>query len=449
MISLNNVKANLDKAGRSILAYSRNEIYLSMRFMDIALSQLSWEMNLSTKTIGIDGEKILFNPRHLIDLYKDSEILVNRAYMHMILHGLFGHVYHQGGRNETYWHLACDIAVASILYEMPAKCVKQVTPDFHQSVFDGLKEELSVLTAEGIYRVLYNSPISNAQLDMLKAAFYVDDHQFWSNEDEGNDQSSRQKQEKNEKQWQEISEKVQTGMETMNKEYGDMSGDLLYKLQIYHREKYDLRTFLRKFSVLKEEIKTDIDSFDYIFYTYGLSLYENMPLIEPLEYKENKKIQDFVIIIDTSQSCEAEMVRGFLTVVYDVLKDNESFFYTVNIHLIQCDVDIRSDVVIKNLDDLDAYMSEYAVSGGGGTDFRTAFAYVSQLIEQGAFEHLKGMLYFTDGYGQFPTAAPPYDTAFIFLDEGGNDIKIPPWAIKIILSKEELENEYLAGERRN
>lgn len=447
---MNSVRENLDKTGKSILAYSRNEIYLSMRFMDIALSQLSWEMNLSTKTIGIDGEKILFNPRHLIDLYKDNEILVNRTYMHMLLHGLFGHVYHQGGRNEEYWHLACDIAVASILYEMPAKCVHQITPDFHQSVFDGLKEELSVLTAEGIYRVIYNSPISKSQLDMLKQAFYVDDHQFWTNEDDSDENSGQQKQQqKNEQKWQEISEKVQTGMETMNKEYGEEAGDLLYNLRVYHRERYDLRTFLKKFSVLKEEMKTDVDTFDYIFYTYGLTLYENMPLIEPLEYKETKKVQDFVIVIDTSQSCDSETVRGFLTVVYDVLKDSESFFNRVNIHLIQCDVDIKNDVVISNLDDLDAYMSDLTVSGGGGTDFRTAFTYVQQLIEQSAFEHLKGLLYFTDGYGQFPKAAPPYDTAFIFLDESGEDVKVPAWAMKIILNKEELENEYMAGKRRD
>ena len=52
--------------------------------------------------------------------------------------------------------------------------------------------------------------------------------------------------------------------------------------------------------------------FDYNFYTYGLRLYGNMPLIEPLESKEVKKIEEFVIIIDTSMSCSGELVRKFL-----------------------------------------------------------------------------------------------------------------------------------------
>ena len=47
----------------------------------------------------------------------------------------------------------------------------------------------------------------------------------------------------------------------------------------------------------------DPDSFDYNFYSYGLSLYGNMPLIEPQEWKEVQKVEEFVIVIDTSMSC--------------------------------------------------------------------------------------------------------------------------------------------------
>ena len=56
---MNHVRAQLEQTGKAILSHSRNEIYVSMRFMDIALSMLGYEMNLSTKTIGVDGSKIL------------------------------------------------------------------------------------------------------------------------------------------------------------------------------------------------------------------------------------------------------------------------------------------------------------------------------------------------------------------------------------------------------
>ena len=104
------------------------------------------------------------------------------------------------------------------------------------------------------------------------------------------------------KEWQDLRETMQTEMETLAKEAAGDSKSLLERIQVENRERYDYKEFLRKFSVLKEEMQVDPDSFDYIFYTYGLEHYGNMPLIEPLETKEIRKIEDFVIVIDTSMS---------------------------------------------------------------------------------------------------------------------------------------------------
>ena len=38
-----------------------------------------------------------------------------------------------------------------------------------------------------------------------------------------------------------------------------------------------------------EENKPNDEEFDYIYYTYGLNLYGNVPMVEPLEYKDIKK----------------------------------------------------------------------------------------------------------------------------------------------------------------
>ena len=56
----------------------------------------------------------------------------------------------------------------------------------------------------------------------------------------------------------------------------------------------------------------DEDSFDYIFYNFGMEQYGNLPLIEPLEYKEVNRLEELVIAIDTSGSCSKELVRRFL-----------------------------------------------------------------------------------------------------------------------------------------
>ena len=106
----------------------------------------------------------------------------------------------------------------------------------------------------------------------------------------------------------------------------------------------------------REEIGVDDDSFDYAFYHYGLSMYGNMPLIEPQETKEVKKIEEFVIVVDTSMSCSGDLVRKFLEETYDVLSENESFFRKVHIRILQCDEQVQEDVRIERQEDWERYM---------------------------------------------------------------------------------------------
>ena len=199
---------------------------------------------------------------------------------------------------------------------------------------------------------------------------------------------------------------METDLETFSKEASEKSGDLLGQVRVENRERYDYREFLRKFSVYREELGVDADTFDYTFYSYGLSLYGNMPLIEPQETKEVKKIEEFAVVIDTSMSCSGELVKKFLEVTYDVLGRSESFFKKVNVHIIQCDEEVQSDVKITCAEDLETYI-----------------------------EHLRGLLYFTDGYGIYPEKMPGYQTAFVFAEEEAEERQVPPWAMKIMLDE--------------
>ena len=66
------------------------------------------------------------------------------------------------------------------------------------------------------------------------------------------------------------------------------------------------------------------------------------------------------------------------------------------------------------------------------------FEYVEQLRQKKEFANLKGLIYFTDGYGVFPKRKPDYDTAFVFVDDACNNPSVPPWAIKLVLQKDEI-----------
>ncbi|MBP0981636.1 MAG: metallopeptidase, partial [Oscillospiraceae bacterium] len=168
------------------------------------------------------------------------------------------------------------------------------------------------------------------------------------------------------------------------------------------------------------------------------SLYENMPLIEALEYKEVKRIKEFVIAIDTSASVSGDLVRRFVSKTYEILSSSESFFNKINLHIIQCDAEIQSDEVITCREEMEKYIDTMQLKGFGGTDFRPVFQYVDELLEKGSFTNLKGLIYFTDGRGEYPVMQPNYSSAFVFLEDDAEVPKVPVWAIKLILSSDEI-----------
>lgn len=438
------MKKQLNELGIHILNASRNELYLSMRFLDTALYALPYEMNQNTFFMGTDGEKILFNPRFLAEKYEYHPVLVNRCYLHMLIHCIFRHLFNREERDEEYWNLACDIVVESVVDSFPYRCLTKVMSDKREELYDSLKRKHKVLTAQNVYQDLKERSLTYQEFYSLTCEFLVDDHKFWDskkqeNEKEQNNNQDNKREEELQKNWQKLSEKMETNLETFCKSIGSNEGGFLKALQIENRERYDMRSFLQKFAVIREETQIDLDSFDYAFYHYGMELYGNMPLIEELEYKEVNRVEEFVIAIDTSGSCSGGLIKAFLRKACGILKDTESFLKKVHIHMIQCDKEIQEDVCITNLSQLDEYLDQFETKGYGGTDFRPVFDYVNQLVAKGELSHLKGMLYFTDGLGIYPKQRPSYDVAFVFMKNDYTDEKVPVWAMKLILDPEELE----------
>lgn len=239
--------------------------------------------------------------------------------------------------------------------------------------------------------------------------------------------------------WEEISERIQVDLETHFAQRGEGAGSLIAQLKAVNREAYDYAQFLERFATLHECMRVNDDEFDYIYYLFGLDRYGNMPLIEPLEYKEDRRVHDFVLAIDTSESCSGDVVQAFMRKTYNILKQAESFHDRVNVHIVQCDARIQEDTKITSLDQLERYLETMELKGFGGTDFRPVFEYVDALVAKGEFTDLRGIVYFTDGEGVFPRRPPRYDAVFVFLDDGYTDPQVPPWALKVILDERQLE----------
>ena len=214
---------------------------------------------------------------------------------------------------------------------------------------------------------------------------------------------------------------------------GDAAG--LYEEDggLQKRDGKDYHAFLRQFMVWKEDRILDLDQFDPIYYTLGLARYGDMPLIEPLETRMVQRLEQLAIVIDTSGSCSGRVVRFFLEETWSVFAHAEDFFDQFRVHLIQADAAVQEDVVLTSLRDVDFYMQRMTIKGGGGTDFRPAFRYIRKLQEEGKIANLRGILYFTDGFGTFPDLAPGCPTAFVMLKHRYGQVSVPPWAEKLLL----------------
>lgn len=421
-----------DRMALEVLEVTRSELYLHLRFLSLAIGGLTPTPSAQVRGMGTDGLRLLAEPERLIRVFPKNPVLLNREYLHQLLHCIFRHPFFIADHDRPLWSLACDIATEWSIDRLDLPCVRRIAGWVRTETYRRLGEALPAMAAEPIYRRLEEAHLDEKQLLMLQKEFRADDHRFWP---KPGDQSPQAHQAAD--QWKNLSQQMQTELETRQKDPGQGGEALAMQVKAANRSRRTYRDFLRRFAVLREELKADPDSFDLGFYSYGLSLYGNLPLIEPLESRETIKIEEFVIVVDTSLSCSGELVKNFLRETYGILRQSESFFRRTNIRILQCDDQVRTDQKITDMDQLAAYMEAFQLVGGGGTDFRPAFRYVDELICAGEFHHLKGLLYFTDGLGRFPARRPAYDAAFLFLGSQYEDADLPPWAMKLVLDERE------------
>lgn len=419
----------IEEYALKILYLARDTITVRFRFFDNALAKLRLVSSPGLSGYQTDGEHLYYDPARLLMDYKDEPNFAVRLYLHIMLHGVFLHAYRYDKTNENFWNMACDIAVENTILDMDIEGARMMRDDEERTIISRLKKWVPSLSAEKLYREFAVGGISHDSEEKYKRLFSMDIHRVRASYKEEPQTFL------SEEDWKKISERVKAELDSFSQK-GRVGESITENLKEATRTRYDYDAILRRFAVEGEEIKVNPDEFDYIYYTYGLRTYGKMPLIEPLEYTEDKKIKDFVIVLDTSASCNGDVVRHFLEKTYQILASSGSFFHEVNIHIIEADSKVWEDIKITSLDELKGMIHDFKLTGFGATDFRPAFEYVDGLIKEKEFTNLKGLVYLTDGYGIYPEKSPGYDVIFAFLNEDRNRAPVPSWAIKVILEEE-------------
>lgn len=378
--------------GKKILQNCRNELYLDFPYLDGAFAGLEYKADSSIMSIQTDGEKIYFNPGFLLKKYAEDPETVRHGYLHMLLHCLYLHIFMKPDKDISQWDRDCD----SFVEDLIDKAIQE-------------KECRS---------------LKKRWLDDIEVADPgFDDHTLWQRTAEQVSGGRRTKEK-----WERILAYTSRNKTGTRSRAGTQTRNRQEEMDEIYRSKYDYRKFLKQFCRLREEVELDTESFDYIFYHFGMEHYGNLPLIEPLEYKEVNRLEELVIAIDTSGSCSKETVQRFLGETYSILSEKENFFRRMKVYIVQCDCFIQKVDVIHSEEEWKEYSRAVTIQGRGGTDFRPVFELIRQEKERRELKSLRALIYFTDGDGIYPRQKPDYETAFVFLNRTDKMKLVPAWA---------------------
>lgn len=417
-----------------VIELSRDTLFVRLHYMQRAISNIEIRPYTGMENIlfACDGRILYYDPMYVLARYKENINIVTHTLLHSVLHFVFHHGFTGGDMNTELWDLSCDIAIENIIRELGCSSSDIPGQTLQDPVITQLSEALPLLNAENIYRYFKDSIKQDedraGKIQSMRNLFRMDQHSLWPDRA---DKAIYDDSVEMMRIWQDTSRRMQTELETTGEK-----GVLSASLGRINRSRQSYAAFLRRFGNHGEIMRLSEDEFDNNYYSYGLELYGNIPLIENLEYREDKHIREFVVAIDTSGSVQGETVRKFVQRTYDLIKSQETFDTRMKLHIIQCDDRIREDAVIGTDEEFERYIQNMKILGLGETDFRPVFAYIDSLLEGHRLTNLEGLLYFTDGQGIFPARKPMYDTAFIIHSDEVYPPEVPPWAMRVILEED-------------
>ena len=312
-------------AATEIVSAAASRLCLDMRFLSRAVLSLRTAVEPGEGRPFCDGRTVTFRRDTVISSFRNEPNSVTRDLAHCVLHCILGHG-SPGNPPET--DLAEDMLVEYVLDCLDTPHTSVPGRDDRMFACERQFAKAGAPSADLLSQVVRDT--SPWQLESHRKMFVRDDHSRRGALDDSV--------------WRELSQQVMAEVEGFVRDDEGRTGALMSILRIRNRRRYDYRSFLRKFMTSRTVVRESQTEFDPIYYTYGLSVYGNMPLIDSLEQSDSGRVEEFVIAIDTSGSTMRGPVVRFLEEAFDVLRQTHAG-RGANLHVIQCDDMVRSDDV--------------------------------------------------------------------------------------------------------
>lgn len=437
--AMQNVKSQLEP-----LTYAVN--ILNPRFVEDDIEMLM-----------TDSENLYFNSCHVIHLYERGQAkYLEYQLIHILLHGILGHFSDTGYMAKKLAWRVLDLEVEQIMDEINiVNPVLYTRPAGYQTIGMSL-----------YYHALRNDKLRKKVL-YIGAKRQIDDHRLWWNKRKsksgttykngaegngtrnGSQENSSSGEDMIADKWNKAREYLLGNKEELTAEsLKRISDKLKAKSRGYGSESacdskcvkadsknYSFHEVFKEFLQSKSISKDQPDFHDPMLYQYGLDMYENIPLIEPLEEIEEVQLSNLVIAIDTSGSCE-NYVQMFLSQIISIFKDISTHYNFEKIYLMQCDSSIKNVCEFSEIEELEEVNETMQMYGFGGTSFAPVFRWIEKnLTDKG--EQVDCLLYLSDGEGSFSVKKPEYPVFFIIPEDIQDDSGyIPKWIRQVSISSD-------------
>ena len=406
--------------GERLYQSIRGRLYRRLPLLALPLGLLDWREGTET---GTDGRRFCAPLRWLSDTpAEESEQML----LHSVLHAMLGHPWlRRGSRSAERWLLACDMAVEFLRLRLLGLPLEGDVGRAFYACRTG-----TAFSAPALYDQLDALPLP---CETLTELFRHDSHSLWEASAQRPAMAGTGEDGGLPALWRRQLEKLRPYMQPDRPKIGSGTAHERLSVSRIPENRTRFAALLRDFSDLCENRRISDADFAYAWYAYGLAHYGGVPLIEPLEYSEERRLRELVIVLDTSASCSRGLTAWFLGALHAILCRERLFFERFRLHILQCDCAVQQDTLLTTADEFQWYLEHLELYGGGGTDFRPAVRRIDRLVADGELPRLGGVLYFTDGYGVFPEQPPDYPVAFVLLQYRYDDINIPRWARTIVL----------------
>ena len=437
----------LDEGAKMLVNAARRQLAQDIPELLPAIYLLPAEKSEREGPLWTDGTTLFYHPESTVRAFLENKKTVAEQLLHVLAHGLLGHCARRTEKSGCLFDAAADYKAADWIerlskgYQHPRKWPQET------------KKLLEASRPNSLEQLCYTPANSEEAKKLVNGArpLALDDHQFW-----GKPQSKKQKGDGGQdgrngggngpgaalgmdamrSLWDSVQQQVAAGLAGSGK--GDLAGELSDVYREAEESGVSYREFLRRFMDIRERVEIDPDSIDRIWYHVGLDLTGDVPIVEPEEIREDAGRLNLAVALDTSGSCHGDVMKGFLGELLAILRDSGG--PRVEITLIQCDAEIQDVSVLTREDDAERIVSGFQTYGCGGTDFRPVFDYVDQCRESGEEDRrFRGLLYLSDGAGDFPDEPPDYPVAFLLPEEeqdwlfGGGFI--PDWVTKVYIDR--------------